>query len=206
MLWFHQLPLYPHFRVVYPEAVSAQPTNRLTETIRDQPVDHDPGEASRETRRLGQWHTVREAAEILGTTVDAVRGRIRRGTLDSMKVAGQAYVLLDATNRDQHADKSATVSGDEAQLGASQSQLVDSLRERMSSHEDQIEWLRREVERKDMIIMQMSQRMPELEVPSEPRDAPEPAAIGLAKYDVVPPKTQEPAEHGSWLHRFFFGT
>jgi hypothetical protein len=122
-----------------------------------------------------------------------------------MKVAGQAYVLLDATNRDQHADKSATASGDEAQLGASQTQLVDSLRERMSSHEDQIEWLRREVERKDMIIMQMSQRMPELEVHSDPRDAPEPTAEGLAKDD-VPSKTQEPAERRSWLHRFFFGT
>jgi hypothetical protein len=45
--------------------------------------------------------------------VDAVRGRIRRRTLDNMKVAGQAYVLLDATNREQHTDKSATVSGDE---------------------------------------------------------------------------------------------
>ena len=113
MLWFRQLPLYPHFRVVYPEAVSAQPTNRLAETIRDQPADRDPGEASRETRRLGQRYTVREAAEILGTTVDAVRGRIRRRTLDNMKVAGQAYVLLDATNREQHTDKSATVSDDE---------------------------------------------------------------------------------------------
>jgi hypothetical protein len=69
-------------------------TSRLTEASRDQA-------ANRETRRLGQRHTVKEAADVLGITVDAVRGRIRRGTLDSVKLDGVVYVLLDATNREQ---------------------------------------------------------------------------------------------------------
>ncbi len=96
MLRFAELPLYPRFRVVYPEAMRAQPTNhgperlgepnRLTEASRDQSTDRQLGEDRRETRRLGQRYTVQEAAEILGTSVDAVRGRIRRGTLDSLKV------------------------------------------------------------------------------------------------------------------------
>ena len=63
-------------------------TNRLTEASRDESASHQLGETSQETRRLGQRHTVKEAAEILGTTVDAVRGRIRRGTLDSVKLDG----------------------------------------------------------------------------------------------------------------------
>jgi hypothetical protein len=38
---------------------------------------------------------LREAAEILGASVDAVRKRIQRGTLESEKVDGKVYVWLD---------------------------------------------------------------------------------------------------------------
>jgi DNA-directed RNA polymerase specialized sigma24 family protein len=37
---------------------------------------------------------VQEAAEILGTTVEGVRSRIKRGSLESMRVEGTVYVLL----------------------------------------------------------------------------------------------------------------
>ncbi len=37
---------------------------------------------------------MQEAADLLGTTVDGVRSRIKRGTLDSAKVGGAVYVLL----------------------------------------------------------------------------------------------------------------
>jgi hypothetical protein len=149
---------------------------------------------------MSQRHTVKEAAEVLGTTVDAVRGRIRRGTLDSVKLDGVVYVLLDTTNREQQSDQSETdegdgrhLTGDQAGLAADQSELVGELR-------GQIDWLRREVERKDTIIMSLTQRIPELEAPPEQRDAPETASprsgMGIA---------QEPAERRSWLYRFFFG-
>jgi hypothetical protein len=165
------------------------PTNRLTE-------------ASRETRRLGQRHTVKEAAEVLGTTVDAVRGRIRRGTLDSVKLDGVVYVQLDPTNREQHSDHSEPddgygrqQTGDQAGLAADQSELVGELR-------GQIDWLRREVERKDTNSMSINQRIPELEAPREPRDAPETATEGT-------PGTEPPASdmgeprRSSWWRRFF---
>ena len=38
---------------------------------------------------------LRGAAEVLGTSVDAVRKRIARGTLESEKVDGKVYVWLD---------------------------------------------------------------------------------------------------------------
>jgi hypothetical protein len=38
---------------------------------------------------------LREAAETLGTSVDAVRKRIQRGTLESEKADGKVYVWLD---------------------------------------------------------------------------------------------------------------
>lgn len=178
------------------------PTNRLTEASRDESVSQQLGEASRETRRLGQRHTVKEAAEVLGTTVDAVRGRIRRGTLDSVKLDGVVYVLLDPTNRGQHSDQSETDGGDGRQqtggqsgLSADQSELVGELR-------DQIDWLRREVERKDTIIMSLTQRVPELEAPAELRDATE-TASPRSDRGTTPKDTQEPVERRSWWRRFF---
>ena len=61
--------------------------------------------------------TVSEAASILGISAEAVRGRIRRGTLPVEREGGAVYVLLegepkDRTTADQSrttADKRATV-------------------------------------------------------------------------------------------------
>ena len=177
-------------------------TNRLTEASRDQSARQELGEANRETRRLGQRHTVKEAAEVLGTTVDAVRGRIRRGTLDSVKLDGVVYVLLDATSREQQSDQSEPEAADGRQqtggqpgLAAGQSELVGELR-------DQIDWLRREVERKDTIIMSLTQRIPELEAPRETRDASD-TASPRSDRDTVSEDSQEPIQRRSWWRRFF---
>jgi ABC-type Na+ efflux pump permease subunit len=172
-------------------------TNRLTEASRDQSASQQLGEANREARRLGQRHTVKEAAEVLGTTVDAVRGRIRRGTLDSVKLDSVVYVLLDETNREQQNDKSTSVADDTRQQTADQSELVGELR-------GQVEWLRREVERKDTIIMQMAQRIPELESPAGQRDDSKTVSEGKDKGE-VPPESQESTQRRSGLYRFFFG-
>ncbi len=169
-------------------------TSRLTDTSRDRSANHVLGEDSRADSRLLDRHTVQEAADALGTTVDAIRGRIRRGTLDSMKVDGQVYVLLDATNREQHTDKSLPEDGEARQPTGDQSQLVEELR-------DQIDWLRREVERKDTIIMTMAQRIPELESAPEPRESPVSTSEGEVRGETTP----EQEKRRSWLYRFFFG-
>jgi hypothetical protein len=175
--------------------------NRLTETSRDQPTVRRLGATNQEASRADQMNTVQEAAEILGITVDAVRGRIRRGTLDSMKVDGQVYVLLDATSREQHTDESSTNQADSRHLTDDEAQLVASVQERISASEDQIEWLRREVERKDTIIMQMAQRIPELETAPERREGSEKPSGATDNSEVQP----ESSERRSWLYKFFFG-
>jgi hypothetical protein len=179
-------------------------TNRLTEASRDQSASQQLGEANHEARRLGQRHTVKEAAEVLGATVDAVRGRIRRGTLDSVKLDGVVYVLLDPTNREQQSDKSETEADDATQQATAQARLVPDQSELVGEMRDQIDWLRREVERKDTIIMSLTQRIPELEAPAGPREAP-----GTTSEDKdtgeVPREPQESAPRRSWLYRFFFG-
>jgi hypothetical protein len=114
-----------------------------------------------------------------------------------VKVEGVVYVLLDAPSREQQGDKSDPEAGDGPQQVADQSELVGELR-------GQIDWLRREVERKDTIIMQMAQRIPELEPASEPPGAAETPAKGANRRDVSP-GPQESSQRRSWLYRFFFG-
>ena len=179
-------------------------------TIRDEahgkPVNHaaeDPHSSAtgQETSRLGNRYTVQEAAELLGTSVDAVRGRIRRGTIDSMKANGVVYALLDEASRDHHADattirQGGTVGDEAASRGESsgESALIVELK-------DQIDWLRREVERKDTIIMSMTQRIPELEAPSATRESDVSASEERGGEEVP----QERDKRRSWLYRFFFG-
>src|SRR5829696_8659645 len=136
--------------------------------------------------------TVSEAAARLGITPDAVRQRIRRGTIEYEKTAdGRYYVYL--TPHDGRRDG--------VQDGV-QKALIERLH-------DENEWLRREVERKDTIIMQMAQRIPELEPATEPRGlsetapAAQPSAAGGPTAGTEGP--QKPARQRSWLYRFFFG-
>jgi hypothetical protein len=52
---------------------------------------------------------VAEAADALGITVDAVRSRVKRGTMDHVRVGGRVYMLLgddeSRPGRDQVTDR-----------------------------------------------------------------------------------------------------
>ena len=105
--------------------------------------------------------TVQEAARQLGITESAVRKRVQRGMLRHDKEAdGRLYVYLDTQDkvRDQIQDSS-----------------YDMLVRRL---ENENEFLRRELERKDTILLNMTEAMkglnpPEQEAPSEGRESPE---------------------------------
>src|SRR5215212_4272943 len=72
--------------------------------------------------------TVEEAARILGTSENAVRKRIERGTLASEKVDGVRYVLLLDSDMPQHAaDTAADMSQDLALMQAH----LDSMQEQV---------------------------------------------------------------------------
>jgi|SRR5829696_3322065 len=115
--------------------------------------------------------TVAQAADRLGVTQDAVRKRIARGTIRHEKdYEGRIFVYLDTFERKSKTrqdngqdDESKTVSD------ADQDKYTRSL-------EDQIQFLRAELERKDAILLSLTQRIPELEAPaslgSEPRESP----------------------------------
>ena len=122
------------------------------------------------SRRL----TVAEAAAALGITVDAVRGRIKRGSLESGKDDdGTVYVLVDETDQPDG----------QSHLAADQSGLVEGLRGQVDALQDQVSFLRselvtrnEELRRKDHIIAALTERIPELEPATEPRESPVTAA------------------------------
>jgi excisionase family DNA binding protein len=140
--------------------------------------------------------TVAQAAERLGVTQDAVRKRIARGTIRHDKDSeGRIVVYLDTFERESDTDQ------DNRQDGTSNTTQYDGQDKYTRSLEDQIEFLRRELERKDTIIMSLTQRIPELEAAPEPQEFPEkpPEAFGKDEGSL------EPEQRRSWLYRFFFG-
>jgi hypothetical protein len=67
--------------------------------------------------------------------------------------------------------------------------------------QDQVQFLRAELERKDTIIMSLTQRIPELEPASELRGSHETATENSGKGDDVPPEQ----EQRSWWRRMLGG-
>jgi hypothetical protein len=135
--------------------------------------------------------TVAEAAHRLGVTPDAVRQRIRRGTIQHDKDPdGRTYVYLDpeATRRDNVSD-------------ASRNELVQSMQDQIDTLKSELEDWKEEARRKDTIIMTMAQRIPELEPASEPRESP----ASTIKRDGTeePPENREKAAERSWWRRLF---
>jgi excisionase family DNA binding protein len=146
--------------------------------------------------------TVVEAAERLGVKEQAVRKRIARGTLHHTKDEdGRVYVYLGPsdTNAKPEAEGNSTDDGTDTYT------LIRSL-------EDQVGYLRREVEdwkdesrRKDAILMSLTQRIPELEAPREPRDTPQaaPEAPEGSEHRPATGGAQEGTERRSWWRRWF---
>lgn len=160
--------------------------------------------------------TVVEAAEILGITPDAVRSRLRRGTLKRSPERGEegeVLVVLSARSADQSEtvyDQSSDASGDQSATDrdASRGAPVDgALVERMAS---EIDHLRNELalERESSselrrIIAALTQRVPvvELEAPPEPSGGPQTASEEPVKGDT--PEPVERPQKRSWWRSFF---
>ncbi len=123
-----------------------------------------------------------EASEILAVTVEAVRGRIKRGTLEHERDSGTVYVL------------------------------ADELRDRIRYRERQAEEEREARRRADTLLAQLMQRIPELEAPQEATGAPESAASTGPNTEASPEREtaaerphaqEEPDERLSWWRRWF---
>jgi hypothetical protein len=107
----------------------------------------------------------------MGVTVDAIRARIKRETIDHVREGGRVYVILvtdqDDTSHDQDHDQYTAQSGAQPETGpAYRDELVEELRDRVQALEEANRENRR-------IIAGLIQRVPELEPPRDGPHGPE---------------------------------
>jgi hypothetical protein len=159
-------------------------------------------------RAAGRWLDVKQVAEELGISSDAVRKRIARGTLRSSKDdAGSVMVWLDTV--DDRLDDDQPNGWTEA--GHRLNDLIAAKDEALHDLRDQLEHMRRESERKDAIIMQMAQanaalaaQVPELEAPRDERESS--VRDEGASYGTSPQEAEESLHRrSSWWRRLFGG-
>jgi excisionase family DNA binding protein len=157
------------------------------------------GRTEPHSRRL----TASQAAEQLGVSTEAIRGRIRRGTIRYERVGGRVFVLLPVERTTDQAPD--------------QSELVEELRR-------QNEYLREENLRKDHLLAAALERIPAIEAPASPEATESPSEATPQPGRVEPQPSVEAADeaeragrdpsesamgggrlHGSWWRRMFGG-
>jgi hypothetical protein len=107
----------------------------------------------------GRKLTVPEAAEALVISADAVRSRIKRGTLATVREGGRVFVVLGAVDRPT--DRALPTNLPSPDL------LYQEMQERIRYLETQVEEEREARRRADTLLARLMDRLPELEAPSE---------------------------------------
>jgi hypothetical protein len=157
------------------------------------------GATGADRRRL----TVPQAAEALGVTVDAVRGRIRRGKLEAEHEAGAVYVWIDAPDEDDRRGPSATGQ----RPSDDQSKRIEDLREQVAYLRDQLEQANERDRENRRIIAALTSRIPAIEAPQEAsREAAETVEEAPERAEPQPDRVE--AQEGSqrpWWRRFWGG-
>jgi hypothetical protein len=140
--------------------------------------------------------TVVEAAAILGVTPDAVRSRLRRGSLKRSEAQdGTVLVVLEDNGRDRP-DASPTDHPTDRTTVA----YIDALKSHINSLEDEVQTWRVEALLKDHLLAAALERIPAIEPPSSPEASESPLSASDAQ-DGSP--TPSDGERPSWLRRFF---
>jgi hypothetical protein len=145
--------------------------------------------------------TVPEAARALGISPEAVRNRLSRGTLRSVKESGTVYVLLE-TDRTRHTgDIPNDIPSDTPQV------LVVEMRGRIESLERQLEQANERDRENRRIIAALTSRIPAIEAPSEAPGAPKATAEEPERAATPHPDRVEAQEGAQrpWWRRWFGG-
>jgi hypothetical protein len=139
--------------------------------------------------------TVSDAARELNISVQAIHGRINRGTIEYEKEDGRLYVFLpDETEGNQPQGNNV--------VNEVFNSYITSLKSEIESLKKDREARIEEARRKDAIIMSLTQRIPELEAPIEPPSEPSESSVTDSDTEsrgVVPPDSH----NRSWWRRIF---
>jgi hypothetical protein len=147
----------------------------------------------------GRWVDLREAAELLDMSTEAVRKRAARGSLRSDRQNGRVFVWVD---------EGRTEGGREAQVD--REALLEAKDETISILHDQLRLRAEEIQRRDVIISQLTQanaalasRVPELEAAESREDAAEEPAEATPAPGQGTTGAQNGSERVSWWRRWF---
>jgi hypothetical protein len=143
--------------------------------------------------------TVPEAAGALGISPEAVRNRLSRGTLESVKEDGTVYLLLEADRAQRIDGTPPGISAESAALISAKDETIVDLREQLSFLRAELLTRNEELRRKDHIIAALTERIPELEPVAEPRESPVSASEASDGSEEGGPADQE----RSWWRRYF---
>jgi hypothetical protein len=148
------------------------------------------------TRRV----TVSEAADIIGISAEAVRMRIRRGTLPSERHEGTVYVILDTDRTQRVGNVSVNVSGDRTD------ELLEALRGQVHDLRDQLQAERQGHAEARRLLAAALERIPAIEAPAETPEAPE--TVEEPERAAGPRSAGRGAQEGAqrpWWRRMFGG-
>jgi hypothetical protein len=151
----------------------------------------------------GRWVDLREAAELLDTSTEAVRKRATRGSLRSERHDGRVVVWVD---------EGRTEGGREAQVD--REALLEAKDETITILRSQLDIRAEEIQRRDVIISQLTQanaalaaRVPELEAAQSREEAAQEPAEPAARagHPTPGPSAQNASEQRPWWRRMFGG-
>jgi excisionase family DNA binding protein len=149
----------------------------------------------------GRKLTVPEAAEALGISGDAVRSRIKRGTLPTVREGGRVLVVMGATDRP-------TAQAQPTYPRPGEDRLYEEMKARIRYLEEQVEEEREARRRADTLLARLMDRLPELEAPQEaPPEPPGSPSEVAEEPDRSEPRSDVPsAQEGvqrPWWRRMF---
>jgi hypothetical protein len=152
--------------------------------------------------------TVAQAAASLGITEGAVRSRIKRGTLPTIREGGTVFVLLGGGTSQAHQTPNIGVPGDQPELVDALQDQIRYLREQLDAEREARTEERR---RHDTIVAQLTSRIPAIEAPEEPpSEAPEASETveeqqGRGEPHSTTVGTQEGVQRRGFWRRLFGG-
>src|SRR5215204_892690 len=134
--------------------------------------------------------SVPEAAKRLGISEGALRQRLHRGSIESEKDEyGRVYVVITRDNEGDNVHNT-------TEQGAGPDEITELLRQHNEFLQRELEVWQEEARRKDHIIAALTERIPELEPASEPRES-----------DISASEEQgngaDSSNDRSWFRRFF---
>jgi hypothetical protein len=147
---------------------------------------------------------VAEAADTLGITVDAVRSRVKRGTIDHVRIGGRVYVLLgddeSRPGRDQDTDQGGDQGGDQGTTAPEDrtAELIATLREQLQAERQA------HAEARRLLMAALERIPPQLEAPQEARESPQTADEEAERAESRPTtvESQEGVQRPWWRRVF----